>query len=401
MPFTVIIGTQWGDEGKGRIVDAMAANADAVARFQGGSNAGHTVYVGPEKFILHLIPMGILNSHTLSCIGLGVVVDPLILVKELEQLRPRGIDPDGRLIIDPRCHLIIPKHIERDVKFEEDLGIRKIGTTRRGIGPAYADRASRTGLRLGSLINLIEGRNKVNLPQDYLDACLKLKPFLADVSLTLYKMLKEGKSILAEGGQGTMLDLGLGTYPYVTSSNTVAAAAPVNLGLGPKTVDTVIGVLKAYITRVGEGPFPTEMDDQMGEAIRRVGDEFGSTTGRARRVGWFDGLVAKYSARVNGVDKWALTKLDVLDDLDLVKAAVAYEVEGEILDEFPPDLETLYKIKPVYKQFPGWKRSTRLAKKLTDLPSQARSYLDFIQEFTGVGFYIVSVGYERSSMIML
>lgn len=399
MSFIVVIGAQWGDEGKGRIVDTMAARVDLVARFQGGANAGHTVYVGEEKFILHLTPMGILNPKTLCCIGLGVVVDPLVLLNELDELRSRGVDPDGRLIIDPRCHLITPRHIERDREFENELGSRKIGTTQRGIGPAFTDRSSRVGLRLGSAINRIESGEKLQLPESYLKACMELKPFMGDVSLTIYNHLKSGKSVMAEGGQGTMLDLGLGTYPYVTSSNTVAGAAPVNLGLGPKSVDMVIGVLKAYVTRVGEGPFPTEITDDTAELIRQVGDEFGATTGRPRRCGWFDGLIAKYAARVNGVDKWALTKLDVLDRLDSIKAAVEYEIDGERVSEWPAEFECLDRVKPIYRVFPGWKQSTREAKRLEDLPKEARYYLDFIEDFTDISFSMVSVGYERSCVI--
>ena len=399
MPFTIIIGAQWGDEGKGRIVDALASEADIVARFQGGPNAGHTVYIGKEKFILHLTPMGILNPATLCCIGYGVVVDPIVLSRELNELRSRNIVPDGRLLIDPRCHIITPQHIERDKAGEDKLGEKKIGTTQKGIGPAFTDRASRVGLRFGAAIDRLSRGEDLGFPENYITALLSLKPFIGDVSLTIYNSLKAGKSVIAEGGQGTMLDLGLGTYPYVTSSSTVAGAAPVNLGLGPKTVDKVIGVLKAYITRVGEGPFPTEFGGQEAEIIREIGDEYGATTGRPRRCGWFDGLIAKYSARVNGIDKWAITKIDVLDNLDVIKAAVEYEIDGERVSEIPPEVEALYRVKPIYRDFPGWKTSTREAKKMCDLPREARAYIDFIQEFTGAGCLVVSVGYERSSMI--
>lgn len=401
MPLNVIIGAQWGDEGKGRIVDAVASEADAVVRFQGGPNAGHTVYIGEEKYVFHLIPMGILNEGTLCCISLGVAVDPIILLNEIIELEQRGILVKGRLLIDPRCSLITPEHIKRDKNREHSLGQRKLGTTQRGIGPAFSDRAGRVGWRLGTLIGKIESGETLGLPESYLDACIKLKSSLADVSLIIYNMLNEGKTVIAEGGQGTMLDLGLGTYPYVTSTNTVAAAAPVSLGLSPRSVDSVIGVMKAYVTRVGEGPFPTEIEGAAADKMREEGDEYGATTGRPRRCGWFDGVIAKYAARVNGIDEWALTKLDVLDHFDPIFAAVAYEIDGERADELPPNTDTIYKAKPVYHRFPGWKTSTRMARKIEDLPFGARAYLDFIQEFTGVRLGIVSVGYERKCMIRL
>ena len=401
MPLTVVIGAQWGDEGKGRIVDALAADVKAVARFQGGPNAGHTVYIGEEKYVLHLIPLGILNPDTLCCVGLGVVIDPHILISEIEHLRERGIGTAGRLMIDPRCHLITPDHLTRDRKVEDDLGDQKIGTTLKGIGPAFADRASRTGLRIGPLVDNLSRTGETAFNPQYTDACLKLKPCIGDVSLNLYNILQKGGGILAEGGQGTMLDLGVGTYPYVTSSNAIAASAPMNLGLGPKNVDKVVAVIKAYTTRVGEGPFPTELFDQTAQHIGKIGDEFGATTGRPRRCGWFDGIIAKFAARVNGVDKWALTKLDVLDDLDVIKVAVTYELDGERICDLPTNSNALSRVKPVYKEFPGWKKSTRNAKKIEDLPAQARAYLDFIEEFTGVGFEIISVGYERTCMISL
>ena len=401
MPLTVVIGAQWGDEGKGRIVDALAADSKAVTRFQGGPNAGHTVYIGEEKYILHLIPLGILNPDILCCVGLGVVVDPRILTAEIEHLRQRGIDTRGRLIVDPRCHLITPEHIARDREKEKDRGDQKLGTTLKGIGPAFSDRASRTGPRIGPFIEKIVRSGETAFNPEYTAACLQLQPYIGDVSLTLYNLLQQGQRLLAEGGQGTMLDLGVGTYPYVTSSNAIASSAPMNLGLGPKNVDKVVAVIKAYTTRVGEGPFPTELFDNVAEHLGKVGAEFGATTGRPRRCGWFDGVIAKFAARVNGVDKWALTKLDVLDKLDIIKAAVAYELDGERIEDLPTDSDSLYRVKPIYRQFPGWKKSTRGAKKLEDLPAAARSYLDFIEEYTGAGFEIISVGYERTCMISL
>ena len=401
MPLTVVIGAQWGDEGKGRIVDALAADSKAVTRFQGGPNAGHTVYIGEEKYILHLIPLGILNPDILCCVGLGVVVDPRILTAEIEHLRQRGIDTRGRLIVDPRCHLITPEHIARDREKEKDRGDQKLGTTLKGIGPAFSDRASRTGPRIGPFIEKIVRSGETAFNPEYTAACLQLQPYIGDVSLTLYNLLQQGQRLLAEGGQGTMLDLGVGTYPYVTSSNAIASSAPMNLGLGPKNVDKVVAVVKAYTTRVGEGPFPTELFDNVAEHLGKVGAEFGATTGRPRRCGWFDGVIAKFAARVNGVDKWALTKLDVLDKLDIIKAAVAYELDGERIEDLPTDSDSLYRVKPIYRQFPGWKKSTRGAKKLEDLPAAARSYLDFIEEYTGAGFEIISVGYERTCMISL
>jgi adenylosuccinate synthase len=401
MPLTVVIGAQWGDEGKGRIIDALALEADAVARFQGGPNAGHTVYVGAEKFILHLIPSGILNHKTLCCIGLGVAIDPVLLVQEIEELKSRGIDLEARLLIDPRCHLITPEHIARDQLLEQELGQRKLGTTLRGIGPTFSDRASRTGIRLGEILSRISAGEIRGYPPAFLTACSRLKSHTQDISLTLCNLLKKGGKVLAEGGQGTMLDLGLGTYPFVTSSNTIAGSASVNLGLSPKSIDKIIGVLKAYVTRVGGGPFPTELNDGLGEQIRRIGDEYGATTGRARRCGWFDGLIARFSARVNGVDSWALTKLDVLDQLERIKFAVAYEIEGERFDKMPPETEPLFQAKPIYREFSGWRKSLRAFRKAQDLPKETRIYLDFIEEFTEVRIGMVSVGYERSCLIPL
>ncbi len=401
MSLTVVIGAQWGDEGKGRIVDALACDADAVARFQGGPNAGHTVYIDDDKYIFHLIPLGILNPGTLCCIGLGVVIDPIILVSEIESLHLRKIDTAGRIIIDPRCHLITPDHLRRDRQVEEYRGGKKLGTTLKGIGPTFSDRASRLGMRIGEYIESIESGDNYKYKGEYADACIKLKPYLKDVSLTLHQMIESGKYVLAEGGQGTMLDLGLGTYPYVTSSNPIAASAPMNLGLGPKSVDQVIAVIKSYTTRVGEGPFPTELTGAEAEHMRRKGDEFGATTGRPRRCGWFDGVIAKFARRVNGVDKWALTKLDVLDGLEVIKAAVAYEIDGEVVQEMPTNTSQLFRAKPIYREFNGWKDSTRTARKLEDLPKEARAYLDFIEEYTGVGFQIISVGYERKCMIIM
>jgi adenylosuccinate synthase len=319
----------------------------------------------------------------------------------MKELEARNIKIGQRLIIDPRCSLITPEHIERDLQIEQALGARKIGTTLRGIGPAFTDRTSRVGLRLGAAIESFTRGEDLGFSEEYTQKSIKLKPYLGDVSLILHRMLKEGKSVLAEGGQGTMLDLGLGTYPYVTASNTIAASAPTNLGLGPKCVDKVIGVLKAYVTRVGAGPFPTEMSEKQAEKIRRVGDEFGATTGRARRCGWFDGVVAKFAARVNGVEKWAVTKLDVLDGMEKIEVAVAYEIDGERTDDFPTDCEMLNRIKPIYQEFSGWNKSTREARKLADLPKEARAYLDFIAEFTNVELGIISVGYERKCMIIL
>ncbi len=401
MPLTVIVGAQWGDEGKGRIVDAISSDVDIVARFQGGPNAGHTVYIGEEKYIFHLVPMGILGGNAQCCIGPGVLVDPLVLTGELAELKVRGIPTEGRLMVDPRCHLITPEHIERDRKVETSLGSKRLGTTLKGIGPTSSDRTSRVGVRLGEMIDCIERGENLELPRDYTEACLRLKDNLGDVSLTIFRRLQAGKKVICEGGQGTMLDLGLGTYPYVTSSNTVAAAAAVNLGLGPKYIDRVIGVIKAYVTRVGEGPFPTELEGEVAKRMRDLGDEYGATTGRARRCGWFDGPIARFAARVNGVDQWALTKLDVLDDIDPIKVAVEYEIDGERVEEVPADSASFRRAKPVYRELSGWKRSTRGAKRLEDLPDEARRYLDFIQELTGVGFIFISVGYERNSMIIL
>lgn len=401
MPLTVVVGAQWGDEGKGRIVDVLARRAHAVARFQGGPNAGHTVFIGNEKFILHLTPMGILNPHTLCCIGLGVLVNPHVVIEEINMLGDRGIDLEGRLMIDFRCHLILPSHIQRDQEREKARGKRKLGTTQRGIGPAYADRTLRDGITIGSFIYNVNNGIEPIADQEYTENCMRLEQYLGDVNLKLYRYLQDGKYLLAEGGQGTMLDLGVGTYPFVTSSNTIAGAASVNLGLGPNRIDQVICVLKAYTTRVGEGPFPTELNNQQGDSMRQLGDEFGATTGRPRRCGWLDGLIARYAARVNGADYWAVTKLDVLDNIDPIKVAVGYEVDGDIVDELPACPISFTQAKPVYRELPGWNSSTKEAKKLEKLPVNARKYLDFIEEFTEVKIGMVSVGSERESLISI
>jgi len=415
----VLIGTQWGDEGKGKITDFLAEKADLVVRYQGGNNAGHTVVVGE----LHLIPSGILYPDKICVIGNGVVIDPKVLKEELFYLKERGVYANN-LRISLRAHIILPYHKKLDELEEEDKGDNKIGTTKRGIGPAYRDKASRTGIRVSDLLdkqlfaeklalnlkeknNLlekiygVEGFNFDDLYQEYLEYAEIIKPYAVDTSRLLNEAIENGLKILFEGAQGTLLDLDHGTYPYVTSSHPVAGAACIGAGVGPTKINKVIGVVKAYTTRVGSGPFPTELLDETGEFLRKQGYEFGTTTGRPRRCGWFDGVIARYAARVNGLSGLAVTKLDVLTGLDILKVAVGYRFNGEIIKEFPASLKELSQCEPVYEELPGWKEDITAAKKLSDLPENARNYLKKIEEITGVPITIISVGTRRDQTIIL
>lgn len=418
---TVIVGCQWGDEGKGKIVDVLAEGVDIVARYQGGANAGHTVHVGQEEFILHQIPSGILHPGKRCLLGNGVVLDVLQLFTEVDKLVKRGIDVDGRVGVSLRAHIILPYHRVLD-RATEDQAAEKIGTTGRGIGPAYEEKAGRRGIRVADLADEERLRGLVERglerAQDRLaalgqkpdlelsravDEALELRERLfalaTETGLEIVEGLRAGRRVLMEGAQGTALDLDHGTYPFVTSSNTTAAAAATGLGVGPTVIDTVIGVVKAYTTRVGNGPLPTGFDPEMDEHVRQLGGEFGATTGRPRRCGWFDGVLARYAARVNGLTGLAVTKLDVLDTLPEVAIATAYRTPRGEVREFPAELASLEEAEPVYEVLPGWQSSTQGARKLSDLPLAARRYLDRVEEVMGAPIRMVSVGTRRDQII--
>jgi adenylosuccinate synthase len=421
MPNTVLVGAQWGDEGKGKIIDVLTRDADVVARYQGGNNAGHTVLVGDEKYVLHLIPSGILHADKICVIGNGVVVDPLALLAELDGLRERGIEPGDRFVVSSRAHVVFPFHGAIDARREARLQqAKKIGTTKRGIGPSYSSKVSRVGLRMADLIDpafpellepyLAESNDVLKamgaepldpaqVTSEYAAAASRLAPYVGDSVVVLNEALQAGQSILLEGAQGTMLDIDFGTYPFVTSSNASAGGAATGTGIPPHRIDRVIGVLKAYTTRVGEGPFPTELSDETGELLRKDGNEYGATTGRPRRCGWFDAVVAGYSARINGFDFWAMTKLDVLDGVETLKICVAYDCDGKIYKTVPPNTRNLRRCKPVYEEMEGWLTSTRDVTQLEDLPPKARAYVDRLCELTGVPLGILSVGPKRRSTL--
>jgi adenylosuccinate synthase len=419
----VIVGSQWGDEGKGKIVDIITEYADVVVRFQGGNNAGHTVMVGDEKIILHLLPSGILHEGKTCVIGNGVVVDPEILIEEIETLKSKGLFMAKELLISKDAHLIMPYHKKLDIAKERLRGAKKIGTTGRGIGPAYEDKVARCGIKLGDLLDDDDFRTKLktNLHEknqyietvfrekgyemheiyyDYMDFAQKMNYYITDTSVYLDEAIKQGKSILFEGAQGTLLDIDHGTYPYVTSSNTVAGEAATGSGIGPGRIDSVIGVTKAYTTRVGEGPFPTELEEKQVEALREKGAEYGATTGRPRRCGWFDTVAVRYSARINGLDELTLTKLDVLDSLEEIKICIAYQYKDQVLKSFPTETRILNRCKPVYETLSGWQTSTQRARKFNDLPKKAQAYIKKLEEAIGVEVTIISVGAGRKDAII-
>jgi adenylosuccinate synthase len=420
----VIVGTQWGDEGKGKIVDLLAEHAHMVVRFQGGNNAGHTMVVGGEQFICHLIPSGILQGKT-CIIGNGVVVDPAVLLEEIDNLSNRGINiGEDRLLVSERAHLIMPYHRSVDHAREQFKGDKKIGTTGRGIGPAYEDKATRRGIRFVDLLDPNVFTEKVNtildeknfylknyLSADTLDAqeiidqyqiyLQRLAPHVANTSVIINEAIINGQNIMFEGAQGTHLDIDHGTYPFVTSSNTIAGNACCGSGVGPKQIDEVIGIVKAYTTRVGAGPFPSELFDDIGDQIQQKGAEFGATTGRRRRCGWLDTVILRNSVRLNGLSGLAITKLDVLDGLDSVKICTGYEYKDEIIKDFPASLDVLADCKPVYETLPGWTEDISNIIKLEDFPPNARSYLDRIAELTETDIHIVSVGPDRDQTIVL
>jgi adenylosuccinate synthase len=415
-----VLGAQWGDEGKGKIVDMLTPHFAAVARYQGGHNAGHTVYVNGVKFVLHLIPSGILHDGVLCLIGNGVVVDPQALFAEVEELRRAGIDVDGRLLVSEKAHLILPYHRELDVLSEARRGERKIGTTSRGIGPAYEDKIGRRGIRVCDLLGdrtalaeevreNVSARNRM-IKDSTLDwkpvfdqivsAGERMRPWVTDVSLALHRLMAEGKAVLFEGAQATLLDIDHGTYPFVTSSNASAGGVCTGLGVPPRAIGGVLGVAKAYTTRVGEGPLPTELSGALADRLRESGQEYGASTGRPRRCGWFDAVVVRYSARINGLDALALTKLDVLDGLPEVLICTGYRTTGGMLTEFPAELMCLSGAEPLYERMPGWTTPTKGATRMADLPAEARRYVERLEQVTGVDCAIVSTGSDRSETIL-
>ncbi|WP_234571492.1 adenylosuccinate synthase [Rhodohalobacter sp. 614A] len=423
MPVRIVIGAQWGDEGKGKIVDLLSADAQYVVRYQGGANAGHTLKFDNTTIVLHLIPSGLFNGNSKCIIGNGVVIDPIALVEELEEVQEHDVDLEGRLFISSSAHLILPYHKVLDKVKEKSRGSDAIGTTGRGIGPAYVSKVSRIGIRMDDLLdeNALNSKIRKNLKdinvalenvygEDPLDAdkmieelkpaIEKVKPFVCNTSQKLHQALIDGESILLEGAQGSLLDVDHGTYPYVTSSCPTAGGACTGSGIPPLAVTHAMGITKAYCTRVGNGPFPTELDDEYGETLRKNGQEFGATTGRPRRCGWLDLVALKYAVQLNGMNELALTKLDVLDDFDEIKVCTEYELDGKTSRVFPLDTENVEKATPVYKAFEGWKSSTRDISNFEDLPEKAKNYISFIEDYTGVKFNIISTGPKRSETIV-
>ena len=423
MPNTILIGAQWGDEGKGKIIDVLTERADWVVRPQGGNNAGHTVEIGEEKFVLHLVPSGILHEGKRCVIGNGVVLDPVALVEELQGVTARGFTVAGRLFSSDRAHVVFPYHRMLDAQGEARRAKGdQIGTTQRGIGPAYGDKAARFGLRMCDLLDpefpallrsRVEEKNSILAAMGapivdcaaVLAATQKamevLRPLVCDTVPLLHAAVERGESLLFEGAQGIMLDIDFGTYPYVTSSNAAAGGSCTGSGVPPSRIDRVVGVLKAYTTRVGEGPFPTELFDAAGEELRRVGREFGATTGRPRRCGWFDAVVARHAVMTCGVDEWALTKLDVLDGFETIRICVAYELDGRRIDHFPANIRETARCTPVYEDVPGWRTSTKEVVRFADLPAAAKRYVARLEQITGVPVGILSLGPRRASTLIL
>ncbi len=426
MPAVVVVGAQWGDEGKGKVVDLLAQHADVVARYQGGNNAGHTLVVAGKKTVLHLVPSGVLHDGKVCVIGNGVVVDPTVLEEEISELRKDGHLLDDLLLkISDRAHVIMPYHRAIDMAREQMRGEGRIGTTGRGIGPTYEDKMARVGIRFAELLDedafnaaldaslnekttylrAVLGDPKAldgeAIRADYRRLARDLGKYVTDTSLYLHECLEKGQRLLFEGGQGTLLDIDHGTYPYVTSSNTVAGAACTGTGIAPNQISAVIGIAKAYTTRVGAGPFPTELLDELGQKLRQDGDEYGATTGRPRRCGWFDAVVVRHSVRLNPITAIALTKLDVLTGTDPIRVCVAYEHRGKRLEHFPASLGVLRELKPIYEEHAGWKESLRDARRLDDLPLNARKYVDRLAQLCGAPMMLVSVGAGRDETILL
>lgn len=425
MANVVVVGAQWGDEGKGKVVDIYTERAQAVVRYQGGNNAGHTLVVGDEKTVLHLIPSGILHKGKKCIIGNGVVLDPKVFLQELEGLKAKGyLQDESQLVIDRNVHIIMPYHKEIDIARENKPGERRIGTTGRGIGPTYEDKVGRRGIRLIDLINpeRFSAKLKELLPEknfflehflkqapldeqqildEYLGYGEKLKRFVGNSSVLLEECRVKGENILFEGAQGSLLDVDHGTYPYVTSSSTIAGGATIGTGFGPRFIDEVIGISKAYVTRVGEGPFPTELDDEVGEKLRQAGAEFGATTGRPRRTGWFDAVALREAVRTNGLTGLAITKLDVLDKFESIKICTAYSYKGEMLRDFPPDSHILSLCKPIYEEIDGWNTDISAATTYADLPQPTRDYLAKLEEICTCPVVLASVGPRRDQTIQI
>ena len=433
----VVVGAQWGDEGKGKIVDLLTESADVVARYQGGHNAGHTVKIKDKEFILHLIPSGILHKGKTCIIGNGVVVDPKALIEEIEGLKKRNINVGKNLFISGRAHVIMPYHNVLDGAHENSKGKKKIGTTGRGIGPAYADKMSRIGIRMADLLDPegFKKKLKANLADvnfllankyktrkisvkkvydEYIKYAEYLKPFITDTVVLVNDLMEKGKNVLIEGAQGTLLDIDHGTYPYVTSSNACSGGVCTGLGVGPKSIDGVVGIVKAYTTRVGSGPFPTELKDKLGKQLRLVGGEYGATTGRARRCGWLDLVSLRHTMRINGFTGLALTKLDVLDGLDNIKVCVAYKYQDPTnscscskkgkacrFTDFPQQVGVVEKCEPIYEELEGWSGSTKGAENYKDLPKQAKAYIKYISDKLGVKVDLISTGQKRNEVIFV
>ena len=415
-----VLGAQWGDEGKGKIVDMLTPRFAAVARYQGGHNAGHTVFVQGNKFVLHLIPSGILHPGVRCIIGNGVVIDPQALFKEIDELARMGVTVDGRLVVSEKAHVILPYHREFDVLSEARRGERKIGTTSRGIGPAYEDKIGRRGIRVCDLLGdraalasdvreNVSARNRIirestldwqPLYEQLMAFGERIRPWVADVSLVLAQMMRDGEPVMFEGAQATLLDIDHGTYPFVTSSNASVGGICTGLGVPARAIGGVLGVAKAYTTRVGEGPLPTELDGALADRLREGGQEYGASTGRPRRCGWFDAVVVRYSARINGLDALALTKLDVLDGLPDVQLCTGYQTAQGTLTEFPADLRMLADARPVYESMPGWSAPTKGATRMEQLPTEARRYIERLEEVSGVECAIVSTGSDRQETIV-
>ncbi len=424
MPVVVVVGVQWGDEGKGKAIDLLSEETDVIARYQGGHNAGHTIYVDGKQFVLHLIPSGIFRKDKLCIIGNGVVVDPAALQEEVDQLKVAGVELENRLAISLRANIILPYHQLSDQASESSENRQKIGTTGRGIGPSYADKIARFGIRVGDFFDkdILKEKLKANfddkqsifqnvykkefLDFDHLyDQVIQyrdtLMHFATDTRSMIQQKISENKKVLCEGAQGTMLDVDHGTYPFVTSSNATAGGACTGLGIAPTKIDRVVGIVKAYTTRVGEGPFPTELKDENGKNLGEKGHEFGATTGRPRRCGWFDAVVAKYAVALNGIDKLVLTKIDVLDSFDTIQVCVGYRHNGKDVPEFPASATFLENCEPVYREFPGWKSNTSGVTAIGDLPDNAKRYVDELQKIVGVDFMTISTGPERHQTIQI
>jgi len=421
MPATVVVGAQWGDEGKGKMANLLARDADVIVRYQGGNNAGHTIVIGDETFKLSLIPSGVVYPAVTAVIGNGCVVDPKVLLDEMDMLAARGVDPSN-LRISANAHLIMPYHRKLDAVRERFLGRHQIGTTKRGIGPAYQDKYARTGIRVQDLFDPKILRDKLEaalkeknglltkvynqlamepapIAEEYLGYAARLRDYVADTSLLVWQAIRDGRNVVFEGAQGVLLDIDHGTYPFVTSSNPVGGGALTGAGVGPRDIDAVLGIAKAYISRVGSGPFPTELDDEIGNQMVEIGGEFGTVTGRRRRCGWLDAVALRYSVRVAGITELAIMKLDVLSSFPTLRIATAYDSLGDRYDEFPRQQRVLYNCTPIYEDFPGWETDITGVRAFDDLPAAARAYVERIEELAGVPVTLISVGPDREATI--